>query len=72
MNLALGCRYYENGTNKVVAVKKMSDKYTVEYEDYLGYESVALSKTMRGDIPRVVKWIDWGRCGRCTECLVLE
>lgn len=69
-SMASLCRYYEEGSRKAVAVKKMGKEYRDIYYDLLGNESFALSLTK--EIPRVIKWIDQGSCGPRTDCIVLE
>ncbi|KAL3140338.1 hypothetical protein ABBQ38_004602 [Trebouxia sp. C0009 RCD-2024] len=65
-------RYYEEGTNKMFAMKKMPKKYRKTYDDLLGKELSALCVAQAVEVPRVIRVIGRSRCRPDNDCLILE
>ena len=65
-------RYYEQGTNKLFAVKKMPRKYREMYDDLIGKEVAALSKTTFMKLPRVIRCFGPAWCSPSDDCIILE
>ncbi|KAL3140351.1 Death-associated protein kinase 2 [Trebouxia sp. C0009 RCD-2024] len=65
-------RYYEEGTNKMFAIKKMPKKYRKTYDDLLGKELSALCVAQAVEVPRVIRVIGRSRCRPDNDCLILE
>lgn len=65
-------KYYEEGTNKMFAIKKMPKKYRDMYDDLLGKELSALCVAQAMEVPRVIRVVGRSWCRPDNDCLILE